>query len=203
MSIPTKVRELSQDVFYGSSLSERPFLSSFVRSGFAPIFPNARIERDFHQNDAVYIVPLNGGGGISNYRLVFLLPGEVLVKISDLPLYIEASMKDIRYLLTAWGNWSGSRIGTEYKAAWPLMQQQSDIRPMLSDEDGERVDRAVSRLKVFDPLGYDIVIAYYRGKLSCRAIAGCIKRHYTFVSKILEKAEAYIAGWVESILDVA
>ncbi|WP_406706259.1 hypothetical protein, partial [Sodalis sp.] len=27
-------------------------------------------------------------------------------------------MRDIRYLLTAWGNWSGSRIGTEYKAAW-------------------------------------------------------------------------------------
>lgn len=101
---------------------------------------------------------------MSNGSWICLLPVKILVKIDDLPLYFGAPMKDIRYLLTAWGNWSGSLIGTEYKAAWPLMQQQSDIRPMLSDEEGEMVDRAVtSRLKYFDPLGYDIVVAYYRG----------------------------------------
>ncbi|MGL9724444.1 antiterminator Q family protein [Sodalis sp. (in: enterobacteria)] len=112
-------------------------------------------------------------------------------------------MKNIRYLLTAWGNWSSSRIGTEYKAAWPLMQQQSDIRPMLSDEDGERVDRAVSRLKVFDPLGYDIVVAYYKGKVSCRAIGRKVNRDSKSISVYLSRAESFIAGFVNDILEVA
>lgn len=114
-------------------------------------------------------------------------------------------MKDIRYLLSAWGNWSGSRIGTEYKAAWPIATASSDIRPMLSDEDGEIVDRAVGRLKVFDPPGYDIVVAYYRGKASCRAIGEGMKphRHHSFVSKVLERAEAYIAGRVAELLEAA
>lgn len=114
-------------------------------------------------------------------------------------------MKDIRYLLSAWGNWSGSRIGTEYKAAWPIATASSDIRPMLSDENGEIVDRAVGRLKVFDPLGYDIVVAYYRGKVSCQMIEEAMQphRHRTYMSKVLEKAEAYIAGRVAELLEVA
>ncbi|WP_440863071.1 antiterminator Q family protein [Symbiopectobacterium purcellii] len=114
-------------------------------------------------------------------------------------------MRDIRYLLTAWGNWSGSRIGTEYKAAWPLVTASSDIRPMLSDADGEIVDRAVGRLKHFDPLGYDIVVAYYKGKVSCQMIGEALQphRHRTYVSKVLERAEAYIAGRVAELLEAA
>ncbi|MGG2139926.1 antiterminator Q family protein [Symbiopectobacterium sp. RP] len=114
-------------------------------------------------------------------------------------------MRDIRYLLTAWGNWSGSRIGTEYKAAWPLATASCDIRPMLSDADGETVDRAVGRLKHFDPLGYDIVVAYYRGKASCQMIGEAMEphRHRTYVSKVLERAEAYIAGRVAELLEAA
>ncbi|WP_406707058.1 antiterminator Q family protein [Sodalis sp.] len=112
-------------------------------------------------------------------------------------------MRDIRYLLTAWGNWSGSRIGTEYKAAWPIATASSDIRPMLSDEDGEIVDRAVGRLKYFDPLGYDIVVAYYRGKASCRAIGRELGRKHEYVSACLSRSEAYIAGRVAEILEAA
>ncbi|WP_291968906.1 antiterminator Q family protein [Candidatus Symbiopectobacterium sp.] len=112
-------------------------------------------------------------------------------------------MRDIRYLLTAWGNWSGSRIGTEYKAAWPLVTASSDIRPMLSDEDGEIVDRAVGLLKHFDPLGYDIVVAYYKGKVSCRAIGREINRNHKYVADILTRAEAYIAGRVAELLEAA
>lgn len=112
-------------------------------------------------------------------------------------------MKDIRYLLTAWGNWSGSRIGTEYKSAWPIATASSDIRPMLSDEDGEIVDRAVSRLKVFDPLGYDIVVAYYRGKVSCRMIGREINRSYKYIYEYLARAESYIAGSVSEFFDAA
>ncbi|WP_440863186.1 antiterminator Q family protein [Symbiopectobacterium purcellii] len=112
-------------------------------------------------------------------------------------------MRDIRYLLTAWGNWSGSRIGTEYKAAWPLVTASSDIRPMLSDADGEIVDRAVGRLKHFDPLGYDIVVAYYKGKVSCRAIGREINRDYKSIAVFLARAEAYIAGRVAELLEAA
>lgn len=112
-------------------------------------------------------------------------------------------MRDIRYLLTAWGNWSGSRIGTEYKAAWPIATASSDVRPMLSDEDGEIVDRAVGRLKYFDPLGYDIVVAYYKGKFSPRAIAREMKRHHSYVYARLENAEAYMAGRVDELLEIA
>lgn len=112
-------------------------------------------------------------------------------------------MRDIRYLLTAWGNWSGSRIGTEYKAAWPIVTASSDIRPMLSDEDGETVDRAVGRLKVFDPLGYDIVVAYYRGRVSCRAIGREINRDSKSISVYLSRAESFIAGFVNELLEVA
>ncbi|MEN3257549.1 antiterminator Q family protein [Sodalis endosymbiont of Spalangia cameroni] len=114
-------------------------------------------------------------------------------------------MLDIKDILTRWSNWSGSRIGTEYKAAWPIVTASSDIRPMLSDEDGEIVDRAVGRLKVFDPLGYDILVAYYKGKVSCRGIGEGMEphRHHSFVSKVLERAEAYIAGRVAEILEAA
>ncbi|QZN96370.1 antiterminator Q family protein [Symbiopectobacterium purcellii] len=112
-------------------------------------------------------------------------------------------MRDIRYLLTAWGNWSGSRIGTEYKAAWPFVTASSDLRPMLSDADGETVDRAVGRLKHFDPLGYDIVVAYYKGKVSCRAIARKIENRPDYVTACLARAEAYIAGRVAELLEAA
>ncbi|MGX8939617.1 antiterminator Q family protein [Symbiopectobacterium sp. Eva_TO] len=112
-------------------------------------------------------------------------------------------MRDIRYLLTAWGNWSGSRIGTEYKAAWPLATASSDIRPMLSDADGETVDRAVGRLKHFDPLGYDIVVAYYKGKASCRAIGQELGKPTYYITGFLARAEAYIAGSVAELLEAA
>ncbi|AWK14170.1 hypothetical protein CCS41_06230 [Candidatus Fukatsuia symbiotica] len=52
-------------------------------------------------------------------------------------------MKHVKDLLAAWGNWSSSRIGTEFKACWPLCQQEGDSRPWLSDEEGKIVDQAV------------------------------------------------------------
>ncbi|MGL9733972.1 MAG: antiterminator Q family protein [Symbiopectobacterium sp.] len=105
--------------------------------------------------------------------------------------------------MTAWGNWSGSRIGTEYKAAWLLVTASSDIWPMLSDADGEIIDRAVGRLKHFHPLGYDIVVAYYRGKVSYRAIEREIDQNNKYVAAILTRAETYIAGRVAELLEAA
>jgi len=37
-------------------------------------------------------------------------------------------MKEIRYRLTAWGNWAGTRVGTEYPvSSWPVPMASSDI----------------------------------------------------------------------------
>ncbi|WP_406706250.1 antiterminator Q family protein, partial [Sodalis sp.] len=79
----------------------------------------------------------------------------------------------------------------------------SDIRPMLSDEDGVIVDRAVGRLKHFDPLGYNIVVAYYKGKVSCRAIARTLESRPDYITGLLARAEAYIAGRVAELLEAA
>lgn len=110
-------------------------------------------------------------------------------------------MKQVKTLLEAWSNWSGSRIGTEYRRMWPLVQQESDLRLTLSDEEGMRVDRAVGRLKKIDVLAYRIVLAYYRGKLSCRAIAREIRRDHEYISAYLSRSEAYIAGLLEGVLE--
>ncbi|BGI52696.1 MAG: hypothetical protein HamCj_13800 [Candidatus Hamiltonella defensa (Ceratovacuna japonica)] len=112
-------------------------------------------------------------------------------------------MKEIRYRLTAWGNWAGTRVGTEYPvSSWPVPMASSDIRPMLPDNEAEKVDRAVARLKHFDSLGYEIVVAYYRGKTSCRAIGRKINKRADYITACLSRAEAYIAGQVDVLLNI-
>lgn len=113
-------------------------------------------------------------------------------------------MKEIRYRLTAWGNWAGTRVGTEYPvSSWPVPMASSDIRPMLSDSEAEKVDRAVARLKHFDSLGYEIVVACYRGKASCRAIGRHLGRKHDYVSALLSRSEAYIAGMMATFVETA
>lgn len=112
-------------------------------------------------------------------------------------------MRDIKDLLTAWGNWARERIGTEYPSGWPLVQPSSDMRPMLSDSEAEIVDRAVRRLKEFDKLGFDIVVAYYCGNLSRRIIAKATKLSHSHINTHLSRAEFYIAGVVGSHLSAA
>ncbi|ASV34061.1 hypothetical protein BJP41_06335 [Candidatus Williamhamiltonella defendens] len=111
-------------------------------------------------------------------------------------------MKEIRYLLTAWGNWAGTRVGTEYPmSSWPVPMASSDIRPMLCDDKAQKIDRAVARLKQVDSLGYDIIVAYYRGKASCRAIGRALKKDHKSISGYLIRSEAYIAGQVDALLE--
>ncbi|ASX26007.1 antiterminator Q family protein [Candidatus Williamhamiltonella defendens] len=111
-------------------------------------------------------------------------------------------MKTIQYRLTAWGNWGGTRVGTEYPlSSWPVPMASSDIRPMLPDNEAQIVDRAVARLKQVDSLGYDIIVACYRGKASCRAIGRALKRDHKSISGYLTRSEAYIAGQVDALLE--
>lgn len=112
-------------------------------------------------------------------------------------------MKDIKNLLIAWGNWARERIGTEYPSGWPLVQPSSDMRPMLSDSEAEIVDRAVRRLKAFDELGFDILVAHYCGNLSSRVIGRAICLSHASVAGYLSRSESYIAGVIGSSLDAA
>ncbi|EGY28710.1 Phage antitermination protein Q [Candidatus Regiella insecticola 5.15] len=109
-------------------------------------------------------------------------------------------MRNVTHLLEAWGNWSGSRIGTEYQAQWPLCRQESDTRLWLSDEEGVLVDQAVASLKGLDSLGYDIIIAHYRGQVSCRAMARRMNKRDDYMTAYLGRAEAYIAGYLHDVL---
>lgn len=112
-------------------------------------------------------------------------------------------MRDIKDLLTAWGNWARERIGTEYPSGWPIVQPSSDMRPMLSDSEAEIVDRAVRRLKEFDEISHDVVLAHYCWRLSLKAISKTIQRHHSYVYSRLDSAEAYIAGYVHENLLLA
>lgn len=112
-------------------------------------------------------------------------------------------MRDIKDLLTAWGNWARERIGTESPSGWPIVQPSSDMRPMLSDSEAEIVDKAVRRLKEFDELGFDIVVARYCGNLSRRTIAKATNLSHFYINAHLSRAEFYIAGVMSSHLNAA
>ncbi|ASX25929.1 antiterminator Q family protein [Candidatus Williamhamiltonella defendens] len=86
-------------------------------------------------------------------------------------------------------------------SSWPVTMASSDIRPMLCDDEAEKIDRAVARLKQVDSLGYDIIVACYRGKASCRAIGRALKRDHKAISGYLTRSEAYIAGQVDALLE--
>lgn len=111
-------------------------------------------------------------------------------------------MRDIKDLLTAWGNWSYGRIGTEYKGQAVYQLEESSV-PMLTDEEALIVDRAVGGLKMYDIDGYKVITAYYQHHLSCRAIGRTIKKPANYITAYLGRAEAYIAGRIEGLLEVA
>lgn len=109
--------------------------------------------------------------------------------------------RHVKDLLEAWGNWSMSRIGTEYKGMSTIFPTKfDDDRPWLSDEEGEIVDKAVAGLKKYDIDGYNIICLHYCHHISFRAIAKNIHKRHQYVSDYCERAEAYIAGTVHTLL---
>ncbi|MFS1582866.1 MAG: antiterminator Q family protein [Candidatus Arsenophonus phytopathogenicus] len=109
--------------------------------------------------------------------------------------------RHVKDLLKAWGNWSMSRIGTEYKGMSTIAPVKfDDDRPWLSDEEGEIVDKAVAGLKKYDIDGYNIICLHYQHHISCRMIAKNWKKRPDYITAYMGRAESYIAGTVHTLL---
>lgn len=110
-------------------------------------------------------------------------------------------MTNIKDILAAWGNWSISRIGTEYKGMSYQQANEGDLRPYLDDIQGMLVDQAVGSLKRYDIDAYNIICLYYQHHISCRAIAKKMKQRPDYITAYLGRAEAYIAGRIHDKLE--
>ena len=111
--------------------------------------------------------------------------------------------RNIKDWLEAWGNWSSSRTGTEYKGVSYMSASSSGDRPWLDDIEGMVIDQAVGSLKKYDIDGYRIVCLHYQNHISCRAIAKEWKKRPDYITSYLARAEAYIAGVIHTTLKAA
>jgi len=112
-------------------------------------------------------------------------------------------VRHVKDFLSAWGNWSISRIGTEYKGMSYMSTESSECRPYLTDLEGMVVDQAVASLKRYDIDGYNIICLYYQQHVSCRAIARYQKKRPDYITAYLARAEAYVAGRIHGLLEQA
>ncbi|SQL23917.1 Phage antitermination protein Q [Morganella morganii] len=115
-------------------------------------------------------------------------------------LVMSRSIKD---WLEAWGNWSSSRTGTEYKGVSYMTASSFGNRPWLDDIEGMVIDQAVGSLKKYDIDGYNIICLHYQHHFSFRAIGKNMGKRHQYVSDYCERAEAYIAGVIHATLKAA
>jgi ribonuclease BN (tRNA processing enzyme) len=111
--------------------------------------------------------------------------------------------RHVKNLLEAWGNWSVTRIGTEYKGMSYMSDSSEGSRPYLTDAEGVVIDRAVAGLKKYDIDGYNIICLHYQHHISCRAIAKESHKRPDYITAYLARAEAYIAGVIHTLLEAA
>ncbi|MGK5722301.1 antiterminator Q family protein [Proteus mirabilis] len=111
--------------------------------------------------------------------------------------------RHIKDLLEAWGNWSVSRVGTEYKGMSYMSDSSVGGDIWLDDAEGIIVDQAVASLKKYDIDGYNIICLHYQHHISCRAIAKKKKKRPDYITAYLARAEAYIAGVIHAMLEAA
>ncbi|MEQ4625182.1 antiterminator Q family protein [Providencia manganoxydans] len=111
--------------------------------------------------------------------------------------------RHVKDLLEAWGNWSVSRVGTEYKGMSYMSDSSSGDRPYLDDVEGMVIDQAVASLKKYDIDGYNIICLHYQHHISCRAIAKEKKKRPDYITAYLARAEAYIAGVIHTMREAA
>lgn len=112
-------------------------------------------------------------------------------------------MRHVKDYLEAWGNWSFSRIGTEYKGMSYMSDEEGGVKFRLTDIEAMLVDQAVGSLKKYDIDGYNIICLYYLHHISCRAIAREKNKRPDYITAYLARAESYIAGRIHSMLEVA
>lgn len=111
--------------------------------------------------------------------------------------------RHVKDWLEAWGNWSTSRIGTEYKGMSYMSDSSSGDRAWLDDVEGMVIDQAVGSLKKYDIDGYNIICLHYQHHISCRAIAREQKKRPDYITSYLARAEAYVAGVIHTTLKAA
>lgn len=71
-------------------------------------------------------------------------------------------------------------------------------RIRIDDKEGMLIDAAVSGLKFFDIMSYNLVIAHYVYRISQSRLAKEIGKAQSYVANLLRVAEAFIAGQIFS-----
>ncbi|GKX54082.1 hypothetical protein SOASR030_01940 [Leminorella grimontii] len=109
-------------------------------------------------------------------------------------------MKDIKDLLTAWGNTNSDKTGTEYASKAVGIEgadRESEYRPTLGDDEFQKVDAAVCHLKQYSIEEYNIVCLTYVHHISIKVIGKHMERSNSYVKERLGKGEYFIAGMLQ------
>lgn len=107
-------------------------------------------------------------------------------------------MNDIKTMLEMWGNWARCSTGTEISHINLTFKNAID-EPVpslfrIDDQQGMLIDSAVTKLKSFDKLAYDLIIYHYVYRISQSKLAKEIGKAQSYVTGLLRIAEAFIAG---------
>ncbi|OCG28201.1 hypothetical protein A9G11_11895 [Gilliamella sp. wkB108] len=109
-------------------------------------------------------------------------------------------MRDTKDILTAWKNTRIlRRIGTEYPSQSSGIKgaaRENDYRQYLTEDEAEKVDNAVLRLKDDNYSHWIILTAYYLRGISCNAQAKVIGRRPHDIIHLLNEAECFIRGYI-------
>lgn len=114
--------------------------------------------------------------------------------------------RNIKQVLVAWANVRRSfRTGLEYpykSPSIPVISNDFDSRPLLSEQEAELVDKAVLRLAQIDPISYSILKSIYVNKQSRRILAKNTHKSADFICDKLKVAEFYVLAKIDEIMDV-
>lgn len=109
-------------------------------------------------------------------------------------------MRDIKEILQAWKNSRVlKRVGTEYSFKSSVIQgapYQSDFRQYLNEDESQRVDDAILKLKVDNQEHHAVLTSFYLHGISCTKQARTLGRHTTEITKMLLAAESFVKGHI-------
>lgn len=108
-------------------------------------------------------------------------------------------MRDIKDILRAWANTRvAKRIGTEYpwSSSGFLCPNGLDFRQYLNDEEAEKVDAAILKLKNDNLEQWAVLTGFYLHNISCTKMARSNGKQTTEITKLLFAAESFIKGCI-------